>query len=179
MDGTGNNMATAHQAVKVFWLEDVPTEIEDAANELIADGVIVQIAQGFVALDDQMRCCEIAGHTSQVIAIILDVMIEGVSSLRGLYRGIPHADTRNGYAAGLVFLERVLCDSNEYPSFKGIPVILHSKRALDAHDEVERIRGISDRDKRRVFVCAKMGSREIVDQVRRLVRERNAQKVGG
>lgn len=160
------------EELKIFWLEDVPDEIEDAVNELEKKGIIVKVAQGFVELDDHLRCCEATGRTGHVVAIVLDVMIEGVTSLRGLYPKIPHADTRNGYAAGLVFLERVLSGACEYPSFKRVPVILHSKRALDSRDEMDRIKNIERIDNRDVHVCAKMGADEIVDLVLKLSRQR-------
>lgn len=148
----------------IVWLEDVTNEIETDVAELEAENFEVAIAQGFRQLNGYLKS---AKDGRKPDAIILDIMIAQVGNLSAFFP-VKNAHTMHGYAAGLVFLERVLEEPSIFPHLHEVPVVLNSKRAL-AQQEVERLRALKQSSRRKVIVLEKSGAAKLKDEIAELL----------
>jgi hypothetical protein len=147
----------------IIWLEDVVEEISEDVERLIAAGFEVMVARGFREIDEHLKTVQ-RTEGKQVHAIILDIMIEGVSDIGRFFPGISNGQTAHGYAAGLVFLERVLENHTLYKFCQTSPVFLRSKRALN-HDEQGRIENLRNQAQRKIHVTEKASTKSIYDKI--------------
>ena len=142
----------------IVWLEDMPEEIQDHVSKLKREGFSILAAQDFVRLDEHLKT--VISHKATITAcvIILDIMLETVNNLSAYYPTVRNARTVGGYAAGLIFLERVLTPNNEnghiYKDVSDVPVILYSKRTLTA-EEKSRVEALEKQSGRRIRLAEK------------------------
>ncbi len=142
----------------IVWLEDMPEEIQDHISKLKREGFSILAAQDFVQLDEHLKT--VMSNRAKIAAcvIILDIMLETVSNLSAYYPSVRNARTVGGYAAGLIFLERVLTPNEEnrhiYRAVSDVPVILYSKRTLTA-EEKSRVEALEKQSGRPIRLAEK------------------------
>ena len=160
---TGNNNKMTNT---IIWLEDVVEEINDDVEKLRAAGFEVMVARGFREIDEHLKTMQ-QSPDKVVYAIILDIMIDGVSDIGRFFPGIRNGQTAHGYAAGLVFLERVLENHDLYKFCATSPVFLRSKRALNK-DEHGRIETLQEQASRVIVITEKVSTKSIYENIIRL-----------
>jgi hypothetical protein len=168
MDGHGHSDGPA-----VVWLDDEPRTgwIVGKKEELASLGLSVDVASGFRRLTQILEHRK--EHPERVVAIILDIMIVGVPNLTAFFPWVSDGRTSEGYAAGLVFLERVLSPSERSPRdklfglFESVPVIMYSARRLSP-EENRRISFIGQWRKAPLIVLVKAEAGELVEKIKSL-----------
>jgi hypothetical protein len=148
----------------VVWLEDDPTEDRVEARRRAVEklGFEVVIAEGFRELEQLLQQRVPSGPSVQrkVRLIVIDIMISGVNDLSVYFPWVTDARTAKGYAAGLVFLERVLFPEKRsdqdtlFGQFEGIPVIVYSARTVPP-DEMSRLTRVGEARGIKIAVLAK------------------------
>lgn len=148
----------------IIWLEDDPREerVLERKEELEKLGFKVLIAEGFRELEYILRQNEPTdpSRREKVRLIVIDIMLVGVRDLSVFFPWVSDANTDRGFAAGLVFLERVLFPSKRSPDdtvfgkYQSTPVIVYSTRTLP-DNEKERVDRIARSHGIRVEVLAK------------------------
>jgi len=149
----------------VVWLEDDPEEdrVSLRRERMRKMGMTVVTARGFRQLELLLR--ERSSGPTNVLKhsvglLILDIMIEGITDLGHYFPWVEDGRTANGFAAGLVFLDRVLSPATRSPEddlfgrFEDVPVIVYSNRALSKHER-SRVSDIAKRRLGRVVVLEK------------------------
>lgn len=157
------------------WLDDDFGEIEDWVEDLRTTGMQVDLVDGFRALEAKLhRNLEqgtgSAGRPS-ISLLIIDIMIDGVNDLSQFFSWVVDGKTAHGYAAGLVFLERVLSPERRHPddqlfnNFENVPVLLFSNRALN-DNERKRFNEVKDRRKAGTKLLEKRRALGLVEVVK-------------
>jgi len=162
----------------VIWLDDDPIEIEDSVGSLIDLGLKVEVATGFNDLKRlfnlHRQFVNIPEAEGYVQLIILDIMIDGVNNITPFFNWVQNGRTAHGFAAGLVFLERVLSPENRieadtlFGNYENVPVIVFSNRAL-VPDEATRMRTVENRRTAPTKVLVKRTAQELQDIVKELL----------
>ncbi len=161
----------------VVWLEDDPDEDRVTARkeEIEALGYNVVVARGFRELEKSLRARLPGGeHRDMVCLLVIDIMIDGVNNLSAYFPWVEDARTANGFAAGLVFLDRVLAPEHRssrdtvFGHFDAIPVIVYSNRAMPK-TETRRLDSVKSRRAGPIVVLEKGALDKFVQSVNSLV----------
>ena len=101
-------------------------------------------------------------------------MIDGVADISQFFPWVVDGTTSHGFAAGLVFLERVLSPESRskeddlFGAFDGVPVILYSIRRIGPSEQ-KRVHLIRRRRKAALRVLVKQGDNELFNTINALV----------
>ena len=153
-------MAETEQKWIVLWLDDMKEEISDEVASLRKADFEVIIAQNFVELKDHVQELRAAEQLHRVVSIVLDIMIEGVIDISYTFTRVGNGRTANGYAAGLVFLERVLVVDQLFVGLERAQVVINSKRSLSELEE-KRVESIRTQHNREIRLVEKASLREV------------------
>jgi len=161
-----NGLSIVQKKGTIVWLEDDPLQdwVRVRREELESKGFQVHVESGFAALSRELqRRSDYASDVSnpnRVSVLLLDIMVEGVDNLTPYFPWVLNAQTARGYAAGLVFLERVLSPEIRssadriFGHFDMVPVIVNSIREIGP-DELLRIKEIRGRRKGKIEILVK------------------------
>ena len=146
----------------VLWLDDKKDEIRDQADALARSGYKVVTARDLMSFRNEVEEMSAAGQMSHLRLVVIDIMLEGVADIASYFSDVRNGNTAHGYAAGLVFLERVIICNQIFSDLLSVPIVINSKRAMN-DNEKRRISSLVDSTGVRVQIFEKAHTRAIFD----------------